>query len=951
MVTASDETAFLDEAKDVIEHRFEEYGETFVDTGGLKELMHYGKLHRSGRYPWGSGKDPYQSSGDFLSRVESIQKELGVKDDKATANAMGIGLADFRTQISAAKHDRRDTLREKAASMENDGRSRGEIARSLGLPNESSVRALLNEGTASRKNKGKATADILVKAIEEKGAIDVGKGVAETLGVSKGVLDEAVLRAQAKTGYDLDGISIPNSAKGTRTTVSFLHPAGESLQKYYQDPAQIHSIVDYHSDDGGDTYRKVQYPESLSSSRVAVRYGDQGGSGMDGVIEIRPGVKDLSLGDARYAQVRILVDGTHYLKGMAMYSNSLPDGVDVRFNTNKKTGTPMLGKGKNTVLKEIKHDDPDNPFGATLTAEGQSTWVDVSGKERLSPINKLRQEGDWEKYSKTLSSQFLSKQPSDFVKRQLEETRKNYRQQFDEIQSLTNPVVKRKLLDDFAQSCDTAAWNLKAAALPGQTSQVLLPLPNIKPDQCYAPNYPNGTKLVLVRFPHAGTFELPLVTVNNNDKDGRETIGPTVKDAIGISPKTANQLSGADFDGDTVVAIPLSSTTRIKVSDPIKGLADFDPKAAYGPPDNGEITYRLMTKKDKQKKMGEVSNLITDMTLKGAPADELERAVKHSMVVIDAEKHKLDYMRSYKDQGIAELKHKWQEHYDPTLGRVTKGASTLISKHKHELAVPETQGSPRIDPETGKLIYKSSGRKYVPKKGPNKGQLVEATAKRKTILEVDDVHVMSSGTEIEDLYADHANAMKALANEARKAELATPKLKYNPAAAANYSDAVASLNTKLMAVRKNAPRQRQAVALANSILKSKVAAITEDGGTVDSDAMKKMRRIAVNNARAKLGIPKKANEIDITDREWEAIQHGALHDSRVAEILIHADGEKLRQRSLPQNETKLSDNQVAKLQALISSRKDTMTNAMIADALGCSVSTVQRYASELKEAA
>ena len=38
-------------------------------------LMHYGMPRRSGRYPWGSGENPYQHSGDFLSRVYELRKQ------------------------------------------------------------------------------------------------------------------------------------------------------------------------------------------------------------------------------------------------------------------------------------------------------------------------------------------------------------------------------------------------------------------------------------------------------------------------------------------------------------------------------------------------------------------------------------------------------------------------------------------------------------------------------------------------------------------------------------------------------------------------------------------------------------------------------------------------------------------------------------------------------------
>ena len=66
------------------------------------------------------------------------------------------------------------------------------------------------------------------------------------------------------------------------------------------------------------------------------------------MIYVRPGVKDLRIGDKRYGQVRIMVDGTHYLKGMAVYKDDLPPGKDIVFNTNKhNTGR------KKDAMKEL----------------------------------------------------------------------------------------------------------------------------------------------------------------------------------------------------------------------------------------------------------------------------------------------------------------------------------------------------------------------------------------------------------------------------------------------------------------------------------------------------------------------------------------------------------------------------------------------------------------------
>ena len=49
-----------------------------------------------------------------------------------------------------------------------------------------------------------------------------------------------------------------------------------------------------------------------------------------GIIEVRPGTKGIDLGEQRYgmAYIRVL-DEFHYLKGMCVYSNNLPENYDV----------------------------------------------------------------------------------------------------------------------------------------------------------------------------------------------------------------------------------------------------------------------------------------------------------------------------------------------------------------------------------------------------------------------------------------------------------------------------------------------------------------------------------------------------------------------------------------------------------------------------------------------
>ena len=889
-------------------------------------LMHYGVKRRSGRYPWGSGDNPYQHGGDFLSRVEELQR-LG-KSEKEIAQEIGLSTTDLRMQVRVAKHERRALQADRARSLRDDGKTLDEIASIMGFKNDSSVRALLNESTAENKNKARVTAEILKKELAEKGALDVGTGVERTLGVSTGVLQEALFILETE-GYNRYGVGVPQVNDPKKRTITPVISVPEIDQReVYQNLDLVKSVGEYHSSDGGESWDKREYPASIDSSRVKILYGDEGGALKDGVIEIRRGVADLDLGDSHYAQVRILVDGTHYLKGMAMYSEDMPDGVDIVFNTNKHSGTPKMD-----VMKPIQA-DPDNPFGAFIKANGQSHYIDADGTEKLSAINKLKEEGDWDKMSKNLSSQFLSKQPLQLIKKQLDLPYADAADEFAEICALTNPTVKRKLLLDFADECDSAAVHLKAAALPRQSTQVILPLNAMKETEIFAPNYRDGEQVALVRYPHGGTFEIPILTVNNKNPSAIAILGKNIRDAVGINPKVAERLSGADFDGDQVVVIPTGRGVKIQSTPALKDLEGFDPKTQYST--EGKTGVRLLSKgAATQRQMGEISNLITDMTLKGAPESEIARAVKHSMVVIDAAKHKLDYRQSEKDNGIAELRKRYQGYTDED-GKERGGASTLLSRRKQTVDVPERQGSGVIDPKTGRVVYKESGRTYV---DPKTGKTVLATTKVSRIEALDDVRKLSSGTLQEEAYAEHANRMKALANQARLEYKATPTLKRSASAAKAFEPEVTRLMSALRVAQLNAPREREAQRIANARVKAKV----QDNNITDKDEISKIRRAAINDARVATGASGKRTRITISDGEWTAIQAGAISDTTLSEILRYAEPKTVRERATPRATTQLSQARVNRIKALANSGH---TNAEIAEALGISSSAVSKYLNE-----
>ena len=939
-------------------------------------LIHYGMPRRSGRYPWGSGEDPYQHGRDFLGRIEELKKTGWTETPENIKKEFGLSTTQYRAQKGLAKDERRMLNVARAKSLKEDGLGDSEIARKISEElgrdvNESTVRSWLNAESESRMKKARETADFIREQIDKKGMIDVGAGVSHELNISKEKLDQALAILEAE-GYPVYGGRVPQVTNpAQKTTIKVVCPPGTEHKEIYN-YENVHSLNEYISRDGGDTYeKKFHYPESMDSKRLMIRYKEDGGVDKDGVIELRRNVPDLSLGESRYSQVRILVDGDRYLKGMALYSDDMPDGIDVIFNTNKSKDIPMRD-----VLKKIK-DDPDNPFGSAIkdVSLGGQYWYDPKTGERVSAstkgaklglINKRADEGDWTEWKDALPSQFLAKQSRSLAKKQLDLAIADKTDEYNEISSLTNPTIKKHLLMKYADECDSAAVHLQAAALPGQKYHVIIPITSMKDTEVYAPNYENGTELALIRYPHGGTFEIPILKVNNKHPLAKKLIGTDSIDAVGINSKVAERLSGADFDGDTVMCIPTNDKAgKVKIisTPPLKGLEGFDPKTAY--PERKGMKYMKdpVTGKDStQMQMGVISNLITDMTLKGATQDELARAVRHSMVVIDAGKHKLDYKQSEIDNNIAALKKKYQTTIDADGREHTGGASTLLSRSKGEVSVLKRQGSPKVnlkgkawyDPSKpeGSLVYQIADdvNYEVPKVNRRTGEVTIVTKQRTQrstkMAETDDAKTLISdaNTPMERLYADYANRMKDLANRARVEAANTGKIAYSKTAKATYSEEVRSLDEKLRVALMNAPRERQAQLRANAEVNAKVRRAKEEGRELKNDEIKKAGQQALSRSRADVNsVSRKDRSIKITDREWEAIQSGAISENVLKKILNNADVDELRQRATPRATTTLNQAKINRIKAYSASN---YTLGEIAKKLGVSVSTVSKYLKE-----
>lgn len=902
-----------------------------------KELKHHGTPHvgsipHSGRYPYGSGENPYQRGEMSLHDFKRLCKSKGINNDTEIARLAGLSTGQFRDKIGIEKEQQKAADVNRVKRLKDHGYSVSEISRRTGIAS-TTVRSYLKDGETKKKQSIDAIAKIVKDRVDSNGYIDVGTGSSLYLNVSSEKLGKAVSKLQEE-GYVVLHPKVEQAGNpGKYTSLKVIAPPGTNKHEAYVDIEnnydKVKMITDYHFNDDGLTGRGILPPKSLDSKRIMVRYAEDGGTSKDGVIELRRGVDDISLGGSQYAQVRIAVDGTHYLKGMAVYGTDMPKGVDVIFNTNKHKGTPLIGEDK-CVLKPMKTTkdgdiDMQNPFGATiksLDAGGQRMYIGKDGKEHQSVINKVKDEGDWDLWKNTLSSQFLSKQNYPMIKKQLDFTYKNKLSEYEDISAITNPTLKRKLLLSFAEDCDSSAVKLKADALPRQTFKVILPVKSLKDNEIYAPNCRDGEEVALVRYPHGGTFEIPLLTVNNSNKEARSMMRGA-RDAVGINGKVAERLSGADFDGDTVMVIP-TALTKVKSTPYLKGLIGFDPKEEFP----GYKGMPEMKDKTKEKEMGIITNLIADMTLKGATSEELARATRHSMVVIDAQKHKLNYKLSESVNCIDALKRKYQEKPGGKYG----GASTLITRAKSEMRVPERRMHEKIDPNTGEKIYFETGRGYTDKKGKYHLFTESSTQMNETKNAFDLVSDMENPKEVE--YAKFANNLKALANRARKDYISTPPLKYNRQANITYSVEVASLKSKLDIALRNAPLERQAQLLARQNI-NKQKELNPD---MSKEDLKKLRTQSISSARTKVGAGKKS--IEITDREWEAIQAGAISDHKLNQILLNTDEDKLKERALPRNKgLGMTDSKKARARALYA---NGYTQAQIADMLGVSASTISK---------
>lgn len=1001
---------------------FQSYEEFLIGLEVNDILIHTGVPHDgnppgrgSGRYPWGSGNRLHQHDWELKDRIYKLENTIDpVTGKKFTQKdiAEKLGLKST-TQLKAVKQMASNAVKQDEGaeiswywnSVNPDtGRNYTptEISRIISTPDhvvsESSVRTKYNTYLKGNANKVTETADKLKDILDEKGGyLDVGRGAEIGLEVSPDRLKTS-LEMLKQQGYTVETVSFKQiTGGGNETTFKVLCPPGTTTSDIYNNRYKIKSVTDVNGNDSAMNLKGMDKPVAIDLGRIDIKYAENGGTDRDGMVEIAahydekgrlvPNSPDLSLGNARYAQVRIAVDGgkeciteknptgMKYIKGMAVYSLDVPKGKDIRVNSNKS-----IEDGPKKALKDMKPDS-DMPFGSSVVQtkgkNGEALAINMVGSKR--DMSDAHQEGIWGTWSKNLPSQFLAKQSLGLVKQQLKLKTQQSEDEYNDILKLNNPVVKKMALKKFGDQCDSDAVSLKAAPIGGQGVKVLLPVKSLKDNECYCPSLENGTTVALVRFPHAGPFEIPICRVNNSNKEAKIFAGDG-RDMVGINSKVAQKLSGADFDGDTAIVIPMTrknsrgefvTSTKINSAPSLPHLAGFDPTDAYGPKRYPGKKYHIMTEREKGIEMGEISNLITDMYAKGCKdSNKLSRAVRYSMVVIDAKKHELNYKQAYKDYDIQSIKEEYQRHVNPKTGKVGYGASSLLSRSKSQQEVPARQTNYRIDKETGEKIFRSpqktteAKRERVKVEAPkgykqlgsdgklhsyrylkdSNGKDIFATDTGKLVKNKDGSYSYDRGNgkdiwqttgykkrmmkstkmyeakdarellsdhpnEIERAYADYANHMKRLGDKARKESVNTVVFKKDPEAAKRYSEEVKSLEEKYKKAKANSPIERQAQLLATSIYNANY----NDHPEWDDDDKKKARGQALTEARYRTGA--QGNLVTFTDREWEAVNARAISSSKLTQLLSKADQDNYMQLAMPRT-SKISDAKRSRIKAL-----------------------------------
>ena len=124
---------------------------------------------------------------------------------------------------------------------------------------------------------------------------------------------------------------------------------------------------------------------------------------------------------------------------------------------------------------------------------------------------------------------------------------------------------------------------------------------------------------------------------------------------------------------------------------------------------------------------------------------------------------------------------------------------------------------------------------------------------------------------------------------------------------------------------------------ANMVVKAKKEA---NPSMTDAEKRKKGQQ-ALNAARANLIPGGKRQRIEITEKEWEAINANAINSTKLKLILNNTDLDIVRSYATPKQSKGLSDAKISRAKAMLAT--GYYTQADVAELFGISPTTLMRY--------
>ena len=257
-------------------------------------LKHYGMPRRSGRYPWGSGENPYQRTGLFKGWVKD-QKAAGIsaKDIADVAKDAGCSNEIILRSLKSAKYSpaeimtamdlnssryraidsigseeekaERDALIRQYITV--DQMSDTAIGKAMGL-NESTIRSIRSKLDDDEKKGNMQTAEALKEALDrsEAGMLDIGKGSEYYIGVSRTRLKNAVAILQEQ-GYNVQYDKVNQPFSGEQTSLMILTKNDKDWKDVHNNLDKITPLGDFYCEDGSNGILKVKAPTSIDSKR------------------------------------------------------------------------------------------------------------------------------------------------------------------------------------------------------------------------------------------------------------------------------------------------------------------------------------------------------------------------------------------------------------------------------------------------------------------------------------------------------------------------------------------------------------------------------------------------------------------------------------------------------------------------------------------------------------